>query len=115
MFNSDNNSGSQPFYGCWHNTIQNNWKKPPKSSKIWETTRFVMFGYERCVTSFWDVPGGVDGDDGLNVLEEVDLGVGSSARGRFNCQEQSLVRRDFSEKNFKQRKAENQFLFVTNI
>lgn len=42
MFNSDNNSGSQPFYGCWHNTIQNNWKKPPKSSKILETTRFVM-------------------------------------------------------------------------
>jgi len=59
-----------------------------------------MFGYERCVTSFWDVPGGVDGDDGLNVLEEVDLGVGSGARGRFNGQEQSLVRRDFSEKKF---------------
>ena len=42
-------------------------------------------------------PGGVDGDDGLHVLEVVDLGVGSGARCRFDRQEQSLVGRNFPE------------------
>ena len=59
------------------------------------------------MTSFWDAPGGVDGDDGLDVLEEVDLGVGSGARGCFNRQEQSLVFRDFSERNLKERSRHN--------
>ena len=43
------------------------------------------------------VPGGVDGDDGLNVLEVVDLGVGSGAGGCLDGQEEGLVGRNLSE------------------
>ncbi len=42
-------------------------------------------------------PGGVDGDDGLDVLEEVDLGVGTRAGGCLDGQEEGLVSRNFSE------------------
>ena len=43
-------------------------------------------------------PGGVDGDDGLHVLKEVDFGVGAGARRRLDRQEQRLVGRNLSER-----------------